>query len=413
MLEGIADGSVDVIATDHAPHHADEKMVEFDRAPFGIVGLETAVPIVFDRLVHAGRDLADAAWSSCCRSIRRALMNLPGGSLAEGAPADITILGAGSAVDDRRRQAACRNRRTRRSIAGSSPAASSQPSLEEGSCIAMPLLSEKRPYHVTRQDDLRRQALKTLQELEVPDARRALRLRQRISRPALPQSPPAVPAPVDDLAARAGSARCVPAEILRKRTSWPGPATGGALLAHTLAGLLDGRRALTHPPCSFAPFTNAGRRLRAAKLLRATRWRPARAARGRRAEHRQDACSAARSSSRTPADGDRHGRNLRSHGSDRRSRRAELRARGVSRAARITRVADCPMCKAGDTDHDVLEQPMPHFVAATVLSAIRRNCQAPVVGPVPPVAWPRKPNTCRVAAVAATSVATARANPTV
>jgi orotate phosphoribosyltransferase len=37
-----------------------------------------------------------------------------------------------------------------------------------------------------------------------------------------------------------------------------GPATGGALLAHTIAGLLDGRRALTHPPCSFAPFTNVG-----------------------------------------------------------------------------------------------------------------------------------------------------------
>ena len=55
MLEGIADGTVDVIATDHAPHHADEKMVEFDRAPFGIVGLETAVPMVFDRLVHTGR----------------------------------------------------------------------------------------------------------------------------------------------------------------------------------------------------------------------------------------------------------------------------------------------------------------------------------------------------------------------
>ena len=55
MLEGIADGTVDVIATDHAPHHADEKMVEFDRAPFGIVGLETCVPLVFDRLVHTGR----------------------------------------------------------------------------------------------------------------------------------------------------------------------------------------------------------------------------------------------------------------------------------------------------------------------------------------------------------------------
>ena len=54
MLAGIADGSVDVIATDHAPHHADEKHVEFDRAPFGIVGLETAIPIALDRLVHAG-----------------------------------------------------------------------------------------------------------------------------------------------------------------------------------------------------------------------------------------------------------------------------------------------------------------------------------------------------------------------
>src|SRR6185436_20021807 len=48
MLAGIADGSVDVIATDHAPHHADEKHVEFDRAPFGITGLETAVPLCFD-----------------------------------------------------------------------------------------------------------------------------------------------------------------------------------------------------------------------------------------------------------------------------------------------------------------------------------------------------------------------------
>ena len=54
MLEGLADGSVDVIATDHAPHHDDEKHVEFDRAPFGIVGLETAVSLCFDRLVHAG-----------------------------------------------------------------------------------------------------------------------------------------------------------------------------------------------------------------------------------------------------------------------------------------------------------------------------------------------------------------------
>ena len=54
MLAGIADGTVDAIATDHAPHHYDEKKVEFDRAPFGIVGLETAVPLSIDRLVHAG-----------------------------------------------------------------------------------------------------------------------------------------------------------------------------------------------------------------------------------------------------------------------------------------------------------------------------------------------------------------------
>jgi orotate phosphoribosyltransferase len=47
----------------------------------------------------------------------------------------------------------------------------------------------------------------------------------------------------------------LPGELLDKTEVVAGPATGGALLAHTLAGLLDGRRALTHPPCSFAPFT--------------------------------------------------------------------------------------------------------------------------------------------------------------
>ena len=61
MIEGLRDGSIDVIATDHAPHHADEKALEFDRAPFGIVGLETAVSLCFDRLVHAGVDRSDAA----------------------------------------------------------------------------------------------------------------------------------------------------------------------------------------------------------------------------------------------------------------------------------------------------------------------------------------------------------------
>jgi len=54
LVEGLKDGTVDVIATDHAPHHADDKKVEFDRASFGIVGLETAVSLSLDRLVHGG-----------------------------------------------------------------------------------------------------------------------------------------------------------------------------------------------------------------------------------------------------------------------------------------------------------------------------------------------------------------------
>jgi dihydroorotase len=91
MIQGIADGTVDVIATDHAPHHYDEKKVEFDRAPFGIVGLETAVPLTFDRLVHAGhislRRMIELLSVNPAR-----VLNLPGGTLSEGAAADITVL---------------------------------------------------------------------------------------------------------------------------------------------------------------------------------------------------------------------------------------------------------------------------------------------------------------------------------
>jgi dihydroorotase len=91
MLDGIADGTVDVIATDHAPHHADEKVLEFDRAPFGIVGLETAVALVFDRLVHTGR-ISMARMIELLSVNPARVINVPGGSLLEGAPADITIL---------------------------------------------------------------------------------------------------------------------------------------------------------------------------------------------------------------------------------------------------------------------------------------------------------------------------------
>jgi len=91
MVDGLVDGTIDVIATDHAPHHADEKLVEFDHAPFGIVGLETAVSLVFDRLVHTGRIGLKRMIELLTVNPARVL-HLPGGSLTEGQPADITIL---------------------------------------------------------------------------------------------------------------------------------------------------------------------------------------------------------------------------------------------------------------------------------------------------------------------------------
>ena len=54
VIAAIADGTVDAVATDHAPHHSDEKALEFDHAPFGIAGLETAVALALDRLVNTG-----------------------------------------------------------------------------------------------------------------------------------------------------------------------------------------------------------------------------------------------------------------------------------------------------------------------------------------------------------------------
>jgi dihydroorotase len=91
LVQGVVDGSVDVIATDHAPHHEDEKRVEFDAAPFGVIGLETAVPLVLDRLVHPG--LITFARLVELLSVNPArILGVPGGTLAPGAPADITIL---------------------------------------------------------------------------------------------------------------------------------------------------------------------------------------------------------------------------------------------------------------------------------------------------------------------------------
>src|SRR4026208_2586114 len=122
----------------------------------------------------------------------------------------------------------------------------------------MPLLTEKRPFDVTRQNGVRHQALKTLQDLEVLmrdghfDYGNGFHGRLYLNPHQLFLHPSTIWRLAQDLL------DVIPGELLHETDVVAGPATGGALLAHTLAGLLDGRRALTHPPCSFAPFTNAG-----------------------------------------------------------------------------------------------------------------------------------------------------------
>lgn len=91
LVEALADGTIDCVATDHAPHALAEKEGEFDHAAFGIVGLETAVAVLLDRLVRPGLLPLPTLVARLSRDPAR-LLNLPGGSLAAGAPADVTIL---------------------------------------------------------------------------------------------------------------------------------------------------------------------------------------------------------------------------------------------------------------------------------------------------------------------------------
>ena len=88
---GLADGTLDTLATDHAPHHYDEKERAFDDAPFGIVGLETALGLILTHVV--GKDIIDL--STMVDRMSRApaeAFGLPGGSLTPGAVADVTII---------------------------------------------------------------------------------------------------------------------------------------------------------------------------------------------------------------------------------------------------------------------------------------------------------------------------------
>jgi dihydroorotase len=91
LIEALADGTIDCIATDHAPHALSEKEGEYDRAAFGVVGLETAVAVLLDRLVRPGL-LALGTLVARLSSDPARVLNLPGGSLAPGARADMTLL---------------------------------------------------------------------------------------------------------------------------------------------------------------------------------------------------------------------------------------------------------------------------------------------------------------------------------
>ena len=89
-IQGLADGTLDCIATDHAPHHADEKRVEYALAASGISGFETAFALCWTHLVCAGL-MTPAQLVRCMTSAPASILNLPAGTLAVGAAADITL----------------------------------------------------------------------------------------------------------------------------------------------------------------------------------------------------------------------------------------------------------------------------------------------------------------------------------
>lgn len=92
ILEGLRDGTVDAIASDHAPHHADEKELEFDQAPNGIIGLETTIGLAMERLVNAGIIPLERLVELCATNPARILKLQDRGTLYPGARADVTII---------------------------------------------------------------------------------------------------------------------------------------------------------------------------------------------------------------------------------------------------------------------------------------------------------------------------------
>jgi dihydroorotase len=92
LLEGIADGTLDILASDHAPHAKFEKEVEFDAAPFGIVGLETELGLFIDLLFHRHKTIGLPRLIQMLTINPARLLGLESGTLSLGAPADITLI---------------------------------------------------------------------------------------------------------------------------------------------------------------------------------------------------------------------------------------------------------------------------------------------------------------------------------
>jgi dihydroorotase len=111
LLEALADGTIDCVATDHAPHAVADKEGEFDRAANGIVGLETAWTLLYDRLVRPGALPLGTLVSRLSRDPAR-LLGLPGGTLSVGAPADVTLIDPDAAVTIEPARFASRSRNT-------------------------------------------------------------------------------------------------------------------------------------------------------------------------------------------------------------------------------------------------------------------------------------------------------------
>ncbi|HEX5817509.1 MAG TPA: dihydroorotase [Gemmatimonadales bacterium] len=91
IREGLRDGTIDCVATDHAPHHYDAKEREFDDAPNGIIGLETALGLSITELVGRGLLTLPQLLHRMSTAPAR-IFNLPGGTLATGAPADVVVI---------------------------------------------------------------------------------------------------------------------------------------------------------------------------------------------------------------------------------------------------------------------------------------------------------------------------------